>query len=79
MKVVIDIPNYNLDKVQNGSIASKVILTAVRNGKPYEERPHGEWVFDKDGYFSCSCCKLKPHYQVAPTHYCPNCGAKMKV
>ena len=37
MKLIIDIPNYNLKEVQNGSIASKVILEAVKNGKPYEE------------------------------------------
>ena len=32
MEVVIKIPDYNLDEVQNGSIASGVILKAVKNG-----------------------------------------------
>ena len=32
MKVVIDIPDYNLDEVQNGSIACGMILNAVKNG-----------------------------------------------
>ena len=35
MQIVIDIPdNYDLSKIQNGSIASKVILNAVANGTP---------------------------------------------
>lgn len=42
MKLLIDIPNYNLDKVQNGSIACSQILKAVKNGKPYEERPQDD-------------------------------------
>ena len=33
MQIVIDIPNYpNLDDIQLGSIASKVILDAVKHG-----------------------------------------------
>lgn len=45
MKLVIDIPDgyvsdgYNLNDIQNGSIACSIILKAVKNGKPYEERP----------------------------------------
>lgn len=38
-------------------------------------RPHGEWVFDKDGSFSCSVCNKKPHDQTRTTTYCPHCGA----
>ena len=34
MKLIIDIPDYSLEEVQNGSIASGVILKAVRNGTP---------------------------------------------
>lgn len=32
MKLIIDIPDYNLDEVQNGSIACGVILKAIKNG-----------------------------------------------
>lgn len=45
MKMVIDIPDgymsdgYNFSDIQNGSIACGRILNAVKNGKPYEERP----------------------------------------
>lgn len=34
VKIVIEIPKYDLSKVQNGSIASKMILNAVQNGTP---------------------------------------------
>ena len=33
MKIIIDIPDYNLDEVQNGSIACGMILKAVKNGQ----------------------------------------------
>ncbi len=37
MKLIIDIPdNYDLSKIQNGSIASKIILNAVANGTPLD-------------------------------------------
>lgn len=52
------------------------ILSGIESLK--DQRPHGEWVFDEDGYFSCSCCKMKPKYQVATTYFCPNCGADMR-
>ena len=42
MKLIIDIPNYKLDEVQNGSIASGEILKAVRNGTPYN--PTGDLI-----------------------------------
>ena len=44
MKLIIDIPNYNLDDIQNGSIACGQILKAVRNGKPYEETTSGDLI-----------------------------------
>jgi hypothetical protein len=37
MQIVIDIPDkYDVSKIQNGSIASKKILDAVKNGKPLD-------------------------------------------
>lgn len=44
MKLIIDIPDYKLNDIQNGSIACSQILKAVKNGKPYEERPKDEWI-----------------------------------
>lgn len=46
MKLVIDIPDYNLDDVQNGSIACGQILKAVKEGTPLP-KGHGELI-DKD-------------------------------
>lgn len=40
MKLIIDIPDYNLNEVQNGSIAGSVIIKAVKNGIPYN--PSGD-------------------------------------
>ena len=34
MKLIIDIPDYNLIDIQNGSIACGQILNAVKNGTP---------------------------------------------
>lgn len=37
MKLVIEIPDgYDVTSIQNGSIASKVVLNAVKNGTPHE-------------------------------------------
>ena len=44
MKLIVDIPNYSLDEVQNGSIASGQILKAVKNGIPYEEGSQGDLI-----------------------------------
>ena len=43
MRMIIDIPDYNLDEVQNGSIACSQILKAVKNGKVYKENPEVRW------------------------------------
>jgi len=43
MKLIIDIPNYNLDRVQNGSIACSRILKAVKNGTPLP-KGHGRLI-----------------------------------
>ena len=37
MKLIIEMPNYKFNEVQNGSIASNEILKAVRNGTPITE------------------------------------------
>ena len=43
MKLIIDIPNYNLDGVQNGSIACGQILKAVKNRTPLP-KGHGRLI-----------------------------------
>lgn len=44
MQLVIDIPdNYDLSKIQNGSVASKIVLNAVANGTPLP-KGHGKLI-----------------------------------
>ena len=88
MKWVIDIPDgYDLSKVKHGSIASNNILQAVKAGKPFKERPHGEWIekedYNMDIYYDCSVCgnswcTLDGTPWQNGMNFCPNCGAKMK-
>ena len=83
MKLIIDIPDYNLNSIQNGSIACSVILRAVKNGKPYDERPHGEWKksrFEPCGsfveqFYKCSECGIE---KTSKSNFCPYCGADMR-
>ena len=48
MKIVIDIPDYNLNNIQNGSITCGQILKAVKNGIPLP-KGHGRLI-DADAY-----------------------------
>lgn len=44
MKMVVEIPdNYDLSRIQNGSIASKIVLEAVKKGKPLP-KGHGRLI-----------------------------------
>ena len=50
MKLIIDIPNYDLDNVQFGSIASRMIFKAVKKGIPLEQEPKtGHWTPVSEG------------------------------
>ena len=72
MNLIINIPdNYDLSKIQNGSIASKIILNAVANGTPVKT---GYWMDSSNG---CTCCE-SIRDNISDTRYCPNCGAKME-
>ena len=46
MQIVIDISNYNLDDIKNGSIACSQILKAVKNGTVLP-KGHGDLI-DRD-------------------------------
>jgi len=44
MQIVIEIPDgYDVTRIQNGSIASKVVLNAVKNGTPLP-KGHGRLI-----------------------------------
>ena len=56
------------------------LLMDFSQGKPYEERPTGEWIDtgSKEEYwdeeYQCSICGEKDHWH----NFCPNCGADMR-
>ena len=46
------------------------------------ENTEGEWIKEEDGYIHCSICNEPPLFNVNGSynlsHFCPNCGEKMK-
>lgn len=45
MKLIIDIPDEMLEAIKEGTwCGSHKLEIAIRNGKPYEERPTGQWI-----------------------------------
>lgn len=39
-----------------------------------EKRPHGRWVDNHNGTFTCTECGVKH----SKSNYCPNCGSDMQ-
>ena len=63
MKRIVDIPDYNLEEVQNGSIACGQILKAVKDSKPVSidddlvSRKYLEDAFDNLCCHNCKICR----------------------
>ena len=81
-KLIIEIPEYNLNDVQNGSIACSQILKAVKNGTPFDKNPQGEWIIDGH-HFKCSRCGKTLAIMFSETDEddligCPFCLADMR-
>lgn len=80
MKVIIDIPDNAYELLKNKAELDNIAESIIANGKPYEERPQGEWIDTghKEEYwaeeYQCSICGAKDHWH----KFCPNCGAPMK-
>ena len=57
---------------------TNAIEEVVAQGKPYEERPQGEWLAEGKEYIQCSHCKewFKKRY-LPYGNFCCKCGAKM--
>ena len=95
MRLIIDIPEITCQEVRWRGLYlcprdSDALVTAIRNGKPYEERPHGEWHTIPNSNFSpfdstseviymCSQCSYSSGKRIAANwNFCPNCGADMR-
>lgn len=66
--------------------AEKIIIEEQAYSRGYEdakkqfERPHGEWVLDKEfsfifNMYECSKCRFNGSKR---WHFCPQCGADMR-
>lgn len=96
MKLIIDIPEGIYEALKHKEFKAKLVAdnlkNAVANGKPYEERPQGEW--EESHIFSCGNilrmginviehkCKNCGRWSIKwvrtiPDNFCPNCGAQM--
>lgn len=95
MKIVIDIPDEDykfIKEVQlylsvrrSGKTIERNVINAIKNGTPYEERPHGEWHGNNFDEHSCPLCGHAALYEEEPdgyyevqSNFCPNCGADMR-
>ena len=89
MKLIIDIDDEMVcNDIKNKALeptseTDKVIINALYNGTPYEERPQGEWQPISGGNrYECNQCKeYAPSFKDGSEHlsnFCPNCGANMR-
>ena len=98
MKWIIDLDENVFTRlfdngVETSSEDREAIDRAIRNGKPYKERPTGYWIKNCD---SCDCsncynsgarfartdcsgrCSNCGELQCCTDNYCPTCGADMR-
>lgn len=95
MKRVIDIPDGEYDFIKflganyTNYQTTELLYRAVRSSKTYEERPRGEWIYDKSiPNWVCSECGAVPSdwggttnskYTVTKINrFCRSCGADMR-
>lgn len=91
MKLIINIPEEAYELLKSKSKLDNIAESIIANGTPYEERPQGEWITNKEyidkefnGHYegscfnspyNCSCCGYSPEDN--RPKFCPNCGARM--
>jgi len=77
MKLIIDISEEEYKSILSYvQVYNSHYADMIRNGKPYEEKPKGEWTITKEGYVECPFCKCE---REIPENYCGYCGADMRV
>lgn len=87
MQIVIDIPEGAFEVLTTRGVdwlGAEHILSAVANGKPYEERKKGKWIYHIDDLFPAEstkeCDQCRTHQDLnCDGNFCPWCGAKMEV
>ena len=91
MKLIIDIPDEDykfIKEVQlylsvrrSGKTIERNVINAIKNGKPYEERPTGYWIEEPSKLPHCSECGTYSDDADREDggFYCTHCGAKMEV
>ena len=87
MKRIIDIDENLICEgfVRNFTEEEKdVLINAIRNSIPYEERSQGEWIRtgslgNGNAHYECSNCHYgDEHAESQEVPYCWHCGASMK-
>lgn len=79
MKLVIDIDDGLYKAIRDYENPQILSHFAIKNGTPYNERPHGEWIRNDNGTYSCSICQSWiPKEQHYYARYCLHCGRVMK-
>lgn len=86
MKIVIDISEETYKMCRRLLGDADEIERAIANGKPYEERPTGTWIYDghnptdTDTIFRCSVCCREIHTTIDKLFDYPfcHCGADMR-
>jgi len=87
MKLIVDIPDFSYQCIKDGtegSTAESDAILAIREGKPYEEKPKGTWVEPMRTYWNdiqaglsiCSLCGATSHKLYK--NFCANCGEAMR-
>lgn len=84
MKLIIDIDKNIYHRFTNGFANENdahLIEQLFKNGKPYEERPQGEWIISeyvdtRRGFITkCPFCKTDT---IGGGNFCSYCGADMR-
>jgi hypothetical protein len=79
MKLIIDIDDRLYNDIRNCADVQIASHEAIKNGIPYEERPHGEWIIRRNNqgtplYIVCSKCNV-PCLETGFPKFCRNCGS----
>lgn len=93
-KLIIEVAEgyYKWLEIKKRENRASVAEITILDGKPYDERPHGEWIEVKeevyyDYWTVCECSLCKHSWALGELsiedikddyRFCPNCGADMR-